>query len=123
MSTLVDPAVELSGLQANHDVAIAKDVGAMFHHLDGHPHFPSLVHQALPEIIDQHAQAAGLYTTHWYDGLDSAAKFKAKPYVDLSPEQISKTVNWALYAPGDEPPVSRLTGSSQRIVRNTSRNT
>jgi hypothetical protein len=123
VTTLLDHAEELSGIQGHQDLVIAKDVASMVGQLDGHKQFPSLVHQALPVIIKQHAHAAGLYTAHWYDGIEPGSKYRAKPVIDIAPEQIAKTVDWALYAPGDEPTVSRLTGSTQRIVRGVSRNT
>lgn len=116
-------AEALSAIHTAQDAAIAKDVAGMFASFDGHPHFPSALHEAMPEILDQHAQAAGLITAQWYEELDPASKFRAKPFTDIPREQIDKTVDWALYAPGEEPPVSRLTGSSQRMVRNVSRQT
>jgi hypothetical protein len=123
MTTLLEHAQELSDIHGHQDAVIAKEVGSMVGQLNGHPHFPSLVHQMLPVIIDQHAQAAGLYTAHWYDGIEPGGKFQAKPMVDIPPEQIAKSIDWALYAPGEEPTASRLTGSSQRMVRNASRDT
>src|SRR4051812_45500997 len=118
MATLLQHADALVDIQAGHDGAIARDVAGLFATYGDHPDFPTAAHAVMPEILDQHAQAAGLYTAQWYDELDPDSKFRAKPFTEIPRDGIDKSVDWALYAPGDEPPVERLTGASQRMVRN-----
>lgn len=120
MTTLLEHAHEISDIHSHQDAVIRRDVESMVGHLNGDPHFPSLVHQTLPIIINQHAHAAGLYTADWYNGIDPGSRFKARPIVDIPPEQIAKVIDWALYAPGEEPLQSRLVSNSQRLVRDAS---
>src|ERR1700756_5604761 len=114
-NSLLQAAQYLVHIQASHDVAIARDLHALFDVHSDTPGFADTVHLVLPELIDQHAQASSLIAAQWYDDLDVNTNFVAKPYADVSPEQIDKSINWALYAPGEERPVDRLTGSTQRL--------
>lgn len=115
-------AEALASIGADQDAVIAKDIGGLFTGFE-HPDFPDIARQAVPQIVGQHAGAAGLITSQWYDELVPDSTFKAKPYSDVDIGEIEKTVNWALFAPGDEPAQSRLTTASQRLVRNVTRNT
>lgn len=123
----VDLAAEAEALQvilADQDAVIAADVGGLFNSYASHPNFYPLLQQAMPVILGQHAQAAGLVTSQWYNEIDPRSDYRAKPFgVDIPAEQIDKTIHWSLYAPGEEPPVDRLTTASQRIVRGASRDT
>lgn len=121
--TLLDHGDALSAINADQDAAVARDVSGA---LGGYVQRPDLAHTAhvlLPQIIDLHAHNAGLITAHWYDGLAPSSKFRAKPFADVPREQVDKVIDWALHAPGDEPPLDRLIGSSQRLVRGASRQT
>lgn len=119
---LVAHAEALASIGADQDAVIAKDIGGLFTGLT-HPDFPDIARQAVPQIVGQHAGAAGLIAAQWYDELDPASSFRARPHSDVDIGEIEKTVNWALFAPGDEPAQSRLTTASQRLVRNVTRNT
>lgn len=120
---LLDHADALSVINADTDVAVARDVsGALAPHA-ARPDLAHTAHILLPQIIDLHANKAGLITAQWYDDIDPASHFRAKPFADVPTEQVSKIIDWALHAPGEEPPMDRLIGSSQRLVRNASRQT
>jgi hypothetical protein len=122
-SPLLASAAEIAELHGLQDVAIGKDVAALFSVHGSEPDFAKTAHALLPEIIDDHAQASSLITAQWYDDLDPGSKFRATPFAEIPREQIAKSIDWALYAPGDQPPVERMTGDSKRIVRNASRQT
>lgn len=101
--------------------------------------FTGLLHAAVPDIVAQHAQAAATVTAQWYDELAPDLPFQATPVVDLPPERIKKSVDWALRAPTktlqpggtalqDAPPdpatsLTRLSGSAKRMVYDASRDT
>ena len=121
MLTLVDHADALTSINADQDLAVARDVTGMFN--SGGQRVAHAVHTELPGIIDLHAHNSGLLTSHWYDGIDPSSSFRAKPFADVPAEQIEKVVDWALHAPGEEPPLDRLVGASQRLVRGASRQT
>jgi len=121
--TLLDHADALSAINVDQDNAVARDVGALATKYSGRSDLAHAAHTMLPDIIDMHANIAGHLTANWYDGLDPSSAFKAKPYTDIPAEQVSKMIDWALHAPGEEPPESRLIGSSQRLVRGVSRQT
>lgn len=63
------------------------------------PKFPDILREAFPHIIHSHADAAAQVTAQWYDELSPRTDFRATPKVDLPPERIEKTINWALHAP------------------------
>lgn len=117
---LIASAQALGVIRGHQDQAVAKDVSALF---AAHGTDAKTTHLLLPEILDQHAQLSSQITAQWYDDLDPGSKFRAKPYAEIPREQIAKTIDWAIYAPGEEPPATRLTTSSQRIVRNVGRQT
>lgn len=117
---LIASAQALGVIRGHQDQAVAKDVSALF---AAHGTDAKITHLLLPEILDQHAQLSSQITAQWYDDLDPGSKFRAKPFAEIPREQIAKTIDWALYAPGEEPPATRLTTSSQRIVRNVGRQT
>lgn len=108
---------------ADVSTVLASDLTNLWRHYDGSPDFPSAIHAAVPDVIDLHAQAAAAVTAQWYDELDLRSTFRAEPIVDIPPEQISKTIDWALYAPGGAEPLDRVIGSSDRMVLNASRQT
>lgn len=118
---LLDHADALGEVSRGQDAAVARDVNAIFAKHGGSSAVTHDLHQMLPQVLDLHAHIAGQLTASWYDQIDPSSDFHAEPFVDIPPEQVTKVVDWALHAPGDEPPQSRLTGASQRIVRNTSR--
>jgi hypothetical protein len=120
---LLDHADALSAINTDQDAAVARDVGSLVGRYGGRSDLAHATHTMLPDIIDMHAHIAGTLTANWYDGIDPGSAFKAKPYTDIPREQISKMIDWALHAPGEEPVDSRLVGSSQRLVRGVSRQT
>lgn len=120
---LLEAVQEIGAVHAKQDALVATDVASMYAKIEGRPKFEPLLRKSLPIVIDRHANAAGIYTARWYDNLAPGAAYKAKPMFDIPREQIDKTIDWALNAPGEEPPVSRLAASSQRMVRNASRST
>jgi hypothetical protein len=121
MLGLVDHADALSTFSTAQDAAVARDVGTLLGSANGN--LGKTAYQSLPDLIAMHADNAGLFTANWYDEIDPTSSFRAKPMFDIPPEQVTKAIDWALYAPGEEPPIIRLTGSSQRLVRQASRET
>jgi hypothetical protein len=117
---LLDHADALVTINTNQDAQLARDVSNMFAATGGQKHG---THLMLPQILDVHADMAATMTAAWYDDIDPGARFKAKPYAEIPEEQVSKVIDWALHAPGEQPPQERLIQSSQRLVRNVSRNT
>lgn len=124
---LLRQVTKLATIHRQQDAAIERVVAALFtaHGSDPrNPHFVETAHEVLPEIIEGHAQVAADVTAQWYEDLDPDSKFVAKPYVvDVEPERLAKSINWAIYAPGDEPPQARIAGDAKRVVRNASRAT
>lgn len=121
--TLIDHATSLATIHTMQDTAMGNDIKSLFTAHSGAADFGKTVHALLPEMISQHAQASALITAQWYDEIDPSSKFRAKPYGDIPAGQLEKSINWGLYAPGEQAPVDRLTGDAKRIVRNSSRNT
>lgn len=101
--------------------------------------FAGLLHTAVPEIVGQHAQAAATVTAQWYDELAPDLPFQATPVVNLPPERIKKSIDWALHAPTaptaptpealastaptSDDVLSRLSGSTKRMVYDAARDT
>lgn len=123
MLTLIDHADALSSINADQDAAVARDVTGTLAPHAARSDLAHTAHIALPEIINLHAHTSSMLTAHWYDGIEPSSRFRAKPFADVPAEQIEKVVDWALHAPGEEPPLARLVGSSQRLVRGASRQT
>lgn len=96
---------------------------ALFRQYGDRPDFALLLKQAFPDILRPHAEAAATITAQWYDELAPRADFNATPVVDLAPERLAKSVDWALYAPGDAQPLDRLAGSAKRMVYDAARDT
>jgi hypothetical protein len=97
--------------------------------------FPGLLREAFPEIVRPHAEAAAQITAQWFN--DIVPDANAQPVVDLSPERVTKTLDWALHAPTKTPEntesiksaptldetLARLSGSTKRMVLDASRAT
>lgn len=120
---LVDHAEALSAINTDQDGAVARDVNGLWAAHGGRSDLVQATHLILPQIIDVRGHQSGVLAANWYDGIDPSSKFRAKPYADVPEEQISKMIDWALHAPGEQPPQDRLVGSAQRLVRSVSRNT
>jgi hypothetical protein len=121
--SLAASAAGLVHLNALQDVAVGRDVAGLFAAHGTDKDFPKTAHALLPVIIGNHANTSAQITAAWYDAQDPGSKFTATPYPEIAPEQIAKSIDWALYAPGEQPPIERMTGDSQRIVRNSGRRT
>ena len=76
-----------------------------------------------PQTVRPYAALAAQVTTHWYDQLLPESSYRARAFVDLPDERFSKSLDWALNAPGEATPLDRLCGSSQRMVADASRQT
>lgn len=120
---LVDHAESLGAINAQQDAAVARDVGALFAQHGGGSSLTKATHTVLPQLLDVHGDIAGKLTANWYDEIDPESDFRARAFADIPPEQISRVIDWALNAPGNEPPQQRLTGAAQRMVRGVSRQT
>jgi hypothetical protein len=121
-----------------------------FHKYSSRPDFADLLKAALPQIVLPHANASATVTAQWYNELDPSSSFAATPVVNLSQGRMDGTLGWALYAPtgyttpfgeddstvgigpdfvsapilptADET-LSRLAGSTKRMVYDASRDT
>lgn len=113
----------LQSILADLGTVTVQQVVTLFRKYSGSPNFPKLLKQALPEIVTPHADAAAHITAQWYDELNPVSTFEATPVVDLVPERIDKSIDWALYAPGQATPLDRVAGSSKRMVSDASRDT
>jgi hypothetical protein len=125
-SAAVDFASHAQALQsilADLGTVTVQQVVTLFRKYSDAADFPSLLKQALPEIVTPHAQAAAEITAQWYDELNPVSTFEATPVIDLAPERVGKSVDWALYAPGQATPLDRVAGSSKRMVSDASRDT
>lgn len=123
VTNLAEHAQALQSILADLGTVTVQQVVALFRQYSDAPDFPALLKQALPEIVRPHAEAAAHITAQWYEELDPTSSFEATPVVDLVPERIDKTIDWALYAPGEAKPDERLAGSSIRMVSDASRDT
>lgn len=100
-----------------------QQVKDFFDQYSGTPNFDQLLLQVFPQLVQPHTQAAALISAQWYDELAPESTFKATPSVLQPAEQLTKTVKWALYAPGAAKPEERLAGASKRLVFNASTTT
>lgn len=122
----VDFAAHAQALQsvlADLGTVTVQQVVTLFRKYSDAADFPKLLKQALPEIVQPHAQAAAEITAQWYEELNPASAFQATPVVDLPVQRIDKSVDWALYAPGQATPMDKTAGSSKRMVSDASRDT
>lgn len=122
-TSLAEHAQALQSILADLGTVTVQQVVALFRQYSDAPDFPVILKKALPEIVRPHADAAAHITAQWYEELDPISAFEALPVVDLVPERIDKTVNWALYAPGEAKPDERIAGSAMRMVSDASRDT
>jgi hypothetical protein len=125
-ATAVDYAAQGQALQSiltDLGTVTVHQVVSLFRKYSDAAGFPSLLKQALPEIVTPHADAAAHITAQWYDEINPASTFEATPVINLVPERIDKSVDWALYAPGETTPLDRMAGSSKRMVSDASRDT
>lgn len=95
----VAQAQALQSILADLGTVTVQQVVGLFRQYSDAADFPSLLKQALPEIVRPHADAAAHITAQWYDEINPASAFEATPVVDLAPERIDKTIDWALHAP------------------------
>lgn len=116
-------AQALQSILSDLGTVTVQQVVTLFRKYADTPNFPKLLKQALPEIVTPHAQAAAEITAQWYQEINPASTFEATPVVDLAPQRLDKSVDWALYAPGQATPLDRLAGSSKRMVSDASRDT
>lgn len=119
----VSHAEALQSILTDLGTVTVQQVVALFRQYSDAADFPLLLKQALPEIVRPHADAAAHITAQWYDEINPVSTFEATPVVDLVPERIDKSIDWALYAPGDATPMDRVAGSSKRMVSDASRDT
>jgi hypothetical protein len=116
-------AQALQSILADLGTVTVQQVVTLFRKYADTPNFPTLLKQALPEIVTPHAHVAAEITAQWYQEINPASAFEAVPVVDLAPERLDKSINWALYAPGDATPMDRMAGSSKRMVSDAARDT
>jgi hypothetical protein len=95
----------------------------LFNTYSAEPGFVGILQGAVPEIVGQHAQAAATVAAQWYDELAPEKPFQATAVTDLAPERVTKSIGWALNAPGDARPLDRLAGSAKRMVYDAARDT
>lgn len=82
--------------------------------------------QGVPEVVDIHSRIAANLTVAWYDALDPTSAFEALPAAPPTIDRVVGTSEWAanaLFRPGAASPLDLLSGSVQRMVFNTSRQT
>lgn len=127
---LVGHAEALQAILGDLGTVTVAQLVQLFRQHGTQPDFPATLYAAFPEIVRPHAEAAAQITAQWYDELAPGAPHKATPIVDLEPERITKTIDWALYAPKpaqSEPQtdntLERLSGSARRMVFDGSRST
>lgn len=116
-------ATALQSILADLGTVTVQQVVTLFRKYADTSNFPKLLKQALPEIVTPHAHAAAEITAQWYSELNPTSAFEPAPVVNLAPERLDKTVDWALYAPGEATPMDRVAGSSKRMVSDASRDT
>lgn len=100
-----------------------RDVVALWRRYSDNPDFRVIVEAAFPEIVGQYAAAGALATAQQYDELAPDLEYRAQPVVDLPAERFTKTIGWALYAPGRATPLDRISGAAQRMIFDASRDT
>lgn len=116
-------AAALQTLLTDLSTLTVSQLVALFRQYQNTPNFPQLLKSALPQIVLPHAHAAATVTAQWYNELNPTSSFTATPTVTLPADQLDKTVNWALHAPGTATPLDRLAGSTKRMVFDASRDT
>lgn len=123
MASLATNAELLQSVLSDLSTVTISQLAAFFRQYGDNPDFPHLLQMAFPEIVLPHASGAAMITAQWYDELAPESTYQAKPVVELPAEQMSKTVAWSLYAPGNAKPLERLSGSVKRMVFDASRDT
>jgi hypothetical protein len=130
-----DHAAALQSILGSLGVLTVAQLVDLFNTYSATPGFAGLLHTVVPEIVGQHVQAAATVTAQWYDELAPDLPFQATPVVNLPSERIKKSVDWALHAPTAPTPeapstaptsddvLSRLSGSTKRMVYDASRDT
>lgn len=134
--SLVEHARALQSVLTDLTALTGHQLRELFRQHSAAPKFPNILRETFPHIVQSHADAAAQVTAQWYDELlPHTGDFRAIPKVDLPPERIAKTVDWALYAPTENKPaepvyqtesdtvLSRLSGSAHRMVFDASRDT
>lgn len=111
----------IADLYRRQDDLIRADITALFDRHGGADGFRGLLKDTVAAIVGQHADAASLIAAKWVN--DTVPGAAVSPLVDIPRAQTDKTVDWALFAPGAEPPVERLTTAAQRLTRNAARQT
>lgn len=116
-------AAALQSVLADLSTLTIRDVVELWRRYSDNPDFRVIVEAALPEIVGQYAAAGALASAQWYDEMAPGLDYRAVPVVDLPAERFTKTIGWALYAPGQATPLDRMAGAAQRIVFDASRQT
>lgn len=148
-TTLVGHAGALQSVLDDLSTLTVSQLVTLFHRNQKRADFPALLKHAVPHIVLPHARAAATVTAQWYDEIAGTRNFTATPIVDIPTDRIDKTVDWALHAPTEKKPVellfkpateaepsdfavweedpgitlSRLAGSTKRMVYDASRDT
>lgn len=100
--SLVGHAEALQTILADLGTVTVAQLVQLFRQYHTAPDFPAVLHAAFPEIVRPHAEAAAQITAQWFN--DIVPGTDAQPVVDLAPERVTKTVDWALHAPTAKTP-------------------
>lgn len=143
--SLVEQAIALQTVLTDLSTVTVAQLVALFRQNQGSPKLEQLLKTVLPQIVMPHASAAADVTAQWFNELDPTnSSLDATPTVKLPAQQLDKTIAWALWAPTEkqapedllpQSPVSaptmapvdvalsRLAGSTKRMVFDASRDT
>jgi len=102
---------------------VISDLVGAWRRFDGAPNMRDLFYAVFPEIIAPHAETAAEFTAAWYESLAPHLRYDAFPVVNLPAERMLGSLDWAFDAPGEATPLERITGSSQRMIFDASRDT
>lgn len=124
MTTLSESATAIQAALADLTTLTAADLVKFWAAYGQRPEFPLLLTAAFPELIAPYLQSSAALTATWYDELAPGLDFKAVESADIPADRMTRSVEWALFAPSKTATsLDRLAGSAQRMVMDASRQT
>lgn len=82
---------------------------------------PEDIRYMFADHVQPFIDLAAEHTAQWYDDLDPALGFSVTTAHQVEDARIDGTARWALYAPGEAPPLQRFLSSAHRMIYDGSR--
>jgi hypothetical protein len=96
---------------------------SLWRRAEGQPNFRQFLVEAFPEVVGQWSTAAGEVAAQWYDDEAPELAYRATAAPAPPVEQLASSATWALNTTTGTDALTLLSGTLQRAVWNTARET